>query len=144
MFQTSKPLLYTNIEQKLPNKFTWTNALQNRCYMCIQWTQDLYSVVITQQSNPPISQFNSLYNEFTVSGQCFHAIPCQCSFQTCLYIVYWCLCISLCVLTHVHLTSTLLKIIHMAVALNTTDFRKVYFFKSYKIFLLMCRTCNHF
>jgi len=32
----------------------------------------------------------------------------------------------------------------MAVALNTTDFRKVYFLKSYKIFLLMCRTCNHF
>jgi len=25
----------------------WNNALQNRCYMCIQWTQDNYSVVIT-------------------------------------------------------------------------------------------------
>jgi len=27
--------------------------------MCIQWTQDKYSVVITRQSNPPILQFNS-------------------------------------------------------------------------------------
>ena len=33
--------------------------------MCIQWTHVLYSVVITRQSNPPISQFNSLCNEFT-------------------------------------------------------------------------------
>jgi len=41
------------------------NALQNRCYMCIQWTQVLYSVVITQQSNPPISQFNRWCNDFT-------------------------------------------------------------------------------
>ena len=32
--------------------------------MCIQWTHVLYSVVITLQSNPPISQFNSLCNEF--------------------------------------------------------------------------------
>ena len=33
--------------------------------MCIQWTRVLYSVVLTRQSNPPISQFNRLYNEFT-------------------------------------------------------------------------------
>ena len=33
--------------------------------MCIQWARVLYSVVITQQSNPPISQFNSPCNEFT-------------------------------------------------------------------------------
>jgi len=33
--------------------------------MCIQWTRVLYSVVITRQSNPPISQFNSLCNELT-------------------------------------------------------------------------------
>jgi len=33
--------------------------------MCIQWTRVLYSVVITGQCNPPISQFNSLCNEFT-------------------------------------------------------------------------------
>ena len=26
-------------------------TLQNRCYMCIQWTRVLYYVVITQQSN---------------------------------------------------------------------------------------------
>jgi len=33
--------------------------------MFIQWTRVLCSVVITQQSNAPISQFNSLCNEFT-------------------------------------------------------------------------------
>ena len=32
--------------------------------MCIHWTRVLYSVVITRQSNPPISQFNRLCNEF--------------------------------------------------------------------------------
>jgi len=32
--------------------------------MCIQWTRVLYYVVITRQSNPPISQFNSPCNEF--------------------------------------------------------------------------------
>ena len=29
-------ILYVNIDQILSNKLTWTNALQNRCYMCIQ------------------------------------------------------------------------------------------------------------
>jgi len=33
--------------------------------MCIQLTRVLYSVVMTRQSNPPISQFNSLCNQFT-------------------------------------------------------------------------------
>jgi len=33
--------------------------------MCIQWTCVLYSVVITRQSNPPISQFRRPCNEFT-------------------------------------------------------------------------------
>ena len=32
--------------------------------MCIQWTRVLYSVVLTRQYNPPISQFNSPCNEF--------------------------------------------------------------------------------
>ena len=32
--------------------------------MCIQWTRVLYFVVIKRQSNSPISQFNSLCNEF--------------------------------------------------------------------------------
>ena len=44
-------------------------VLQNRCYVCIQWIHVLYSVVIiviTWQSDPPISQFNSLCNEFSV------------------------------------------------------------------------------
>ena len=54
-----------NIDLKLWNKNMDLNALQNRCYMCLQWTCVLYSIVITRQSNPPISQFNSLCNEFT-------------------------------------------------------------------------------
>ena len=33
--------------------------------MCIPWTRDKYAVVITRQSNPPISQFKSPCNEFT-------------------------------------------------------------------------------
>jgi len=34
--------------------------------MCIQWSRDeiIFSVVITQQFNPPIYQFNSRCNEF--------------------------------------------------------------------------------
>ena len=47
------------------NYMEWTNAIQNRCYMCIQWTRVLYSVVITWHSIQPISQFNSPCNEFT-------------------------------------------------------------------------------
>ena len=38
--------------------------------MCIHWIQDKYSVVITQQSNPPFSQRQC--NEFTSPGS--HAI----------------------------------------------------------------------
>ena len=48
-----------------PEWITWTNALQNRCYMCIQWTRFLYYVVLTWPSNATISQFNSPWNEFT-------------------------------------------------------------------------------
>jgi len=33
--------------------------------MYIQWIRVLYSVVITRQTNPPISQFNRLCSEFT-------------------------------------------------------------------------------
>jgi len=43
--------------------------------MCSRCTRGLYSVVITRQSNPPISQFNSPSNEYTsVRGQCVQAI----------------------------------------------------------------------
>ena len=42
--------------------------------MCIQWTRVLYSVVITRQSNPPISQFNSPCNEFTSFWSMFYTI----------------------------------------------------------------------
>ena len=49
-------LLYENIDHMFPNKLHGP--------MCIQWTHVLYSVVITRQSNSPISQFNSLCNEF--------------------------------------------------------------------------------
>jgi len=33
--------------------------------MCKQWTRVLLSVEIASQSNPPISQFNSMCNAFT-------------------------------------------------------------------------------
>jgi len=39
--------------------------------MCIYWARDIYFVVITQQSNPPISQFDSLCNEFTSDWSMF-------------------------------------------------------------------------
>ena len=59
-------LLYKNTDQTLlTNKSHGPNALQNRCYMCIQWTRVLYSVVITRQCNPHISQINSLCNKLT-------------------------------------------------------------------------------
>ena len=41
-------LSYDNIDQILPNSIHGPiNALQNRCYMCIQWILVLYCVVIT-------------------------------------------------------------------------------------------------
>ena len=50
-------------------RYSWINnmdqCITNRCYMCIQRTCVLYSVVITWQYNPPISQFNSPCHEFT-------------------------------------------------------------------------------
>ena len=52
-------ILYTKMDQTLPNRW----------YICIQWTLVLYSVVITWQSNPPISQINTVMNS-RVSGQC--------------------------------------------------------------------------
>ena len=63
IFSFESEVLYEIMGQILQNKLHGPNALQNRCYMCIQWTRFLYSV-ITWQSNPPISQFNSLCNEF--------------------------------------------------------------------------------
>ena len=56
-----------NIDHKLSNKLHGPNALQNRCYMCIQWKQDTYSVVITRLSIPSISQFSRLCNECLVN-----------------------------------------------------------------------------
>ena len=56
-------LLYTNIDQKLRNKIHGPlHALNHKCYVCIQWTQCIYIyiyiyyVMITRQSNPPISK----------------------------------------------------------------------------------------
>ena len=42
--------------------------------MCIQWTCVLYSVVITLQSNPPISEVSRTCNEFTSVWSMF---PCN-------------------------------------------------------------------
>ena len=53
-------LLYENIYHISPNK------LHGTCLYNGHWTLDnLYSVVTTRQCNPPMSQFNSLCNEFT-------------------------------------------------------------------------------
>ena len=40
-------------------------CITDTCNMYRKWTRVLYSVVITRQSNPLMSQFNSLCNEFT-------------------------------------------------------------------------------
>ena len=45
---------------------------------CIQWTHVLYSVVITRQSNPPISQYNSPCNKFTSFCSMFVYNSCVC------------------------------------------------------------------
>jgi len=47
--------------------------------MCIQWTRVIYSDVITRQSNPPNSQFNSPCNEFTSDWSMFHLIAVKMS-----------------------------------------------------------------
>ena len=56
-------ILYENIDQILLNKFHGPTHCKKGCYMCIQWTRVLYSVVITWTSNLPISQFSPC-NEF--------------------------------------------------------------------------------
>jgi len=56
-----------------PEWITRTNALPHRCYMCIQWTCVLYSVVTWQwQSNPPISQVCVMNSR--VSGHCLYTV----------------------------------------------------------------------
>ena len=57
--------IHANIDQKLLNKLQGSIHYKNRCFMCIQWTRVLYSVVITWYANPLISQFNRPCNEFT-------------------------------------------------------------------------------
>ena len=64
-----KSVLYTDIDLELWNKLHGPMHHKigvTSTYMCIQWTRVLYSVEITQQSNPPISQFSRLYKEFTI------------------------------------------------------------------------------
>ena len=57
--------LYTNIDQTVPNKLHGPMHCKIGETCVYNWTRVLYSVVITRQSNPLISQFNSLGNEFT-------------------------------------------------------------------------------
>jgi len=57
--------MYPNIDQTLPNTLHGPMHYKIGCYMCIQWSRVLYSVVKTWQSNPPILQFNRPCNEFT-------------------------------------------------------------------------------
>ena len=72
----SSCLTYTNIDLKLQNK------LHGSMHYKIGVTQDIYSVVITLQSNPPISKFSSRVMNSEVSGQCFHAIS-RCIYRLC-------------------------------------------------------------
>jgi len=60
--------LYTNIDLKL------RNALKNRRHICIQWTWDIYSVVITRPSNTRVSQSADHIMNSRVHGQCLYTI----------------------------------------------------------------------
>ena len=64
----SSCLMYTNIDLKLQNK------LHGPMHYKIGVTRDIYSVVITLQSNPPVSKFSSLCNEFSSVWSMF---PCN-------------------------------------------------------------------
>ena len=71
-FAYSPIFLTCNVLEHWPNtseNITWTNALQNRWYMCIQWTRVLFSVVRTRQHNSIVCVMNS-----RVSGQCLYTI----------------------------------------------------------------------
>ena len=61
-------ILYTNMNLVLRNKLHGAmHYTIGVTWLCIQWTWDnnIYSVVITRQSNPYISQFSRSCNEFT-------------------------------------------------------------------------------
>ena len=63
-----------NIDLKRGKSNTWTNALQNRCYMCIQWTHALYSVVITNNLIHLFHKSADCVMNSRVSGQCSYTI----------------------------------------------------------------------
>ena len=56
----------------------WINyedqCIPNRCYMCIQWTCVIYSVVITWQSNPPFQNSTVGVTTSWVFGQRLYTI----------------------------------------------------------------------
>ena len=56
--------------------------------MCIQWTRVLYSVPITWESNPRISQCNSPCNEFTSVWSMFVY-----NTRVLSYVIVWCMCV---------------------------------------------------
>ena len=65
-------VLYENIDQILPNRSH--GPMHYKIGVTCVYNV-LCSVVMTQQSNPPISQFNSWCNLFTsVSGKCLYTI----------------------------------------------------------------------
>jgi len=83
-------LLYENIDQIRPSKLHGPMQYNNRCYKCIQWPRVLYSVVITWQSNPPISRFNCPCNEITSVWSVFvyntrFRLICLCIFDVLLF-----------------------------------------------------------
>jgi len=60
---TPRLVLYENIDQILPNKYM-DHCIKNRCYMCIQWTCVLYSVVIHLFYNSTVRVMSSRVSMF--------------------------------------------------------------------------------
>jgi len=51
-------VLYKNIDLQLRNKLHGPMHYNIGVIVCKQWTQDIYSLVVMRQSNPPISKYN--------------------------------------------------------------------------------------
>ena len=67
-------VLYENIDQILPNKLHGPMHYKIGI-TCVYNGHVFYTLfVITCQSNPPISQFNSPCNDSRMSGQCMYTI----------------------------------------------------------------------
>ena len=73
-------ILHTNLDQTLPNKLHGPA----HCTIGDTCVCNGHRVVITRQSTPPISQFNSTCNEFTSFWSMFVYMTCTCINNSCL------------------------------------------------------------